>query len=330
VSVTREGEREAATFASEALAQQDAFLLRPLAEEILRCYLVHPAPSESDASVELARAHALTDQAKSPGFAPLAHAAAYNALLRKLEHDASEAYIAMVEAHARYRVSAGELGRESDPRLAADAVAPAGSWSATQAAVIAAKSERFAAAKRVIEAFSAFDAGLRSDEALAGSNVAYAAFLVNDALLSQALWFTTDANSQLDPPALAAVGAIERRVQMAPLRVEWTRRYAELLTAPARQLLLFQEGRRFEEFEQRAIAFVAAVVELRRGERGAPGADLPSLRRTAALAAAELGLYQGEREKRIPLGLRLVGASAHRDAREAVVRAYQRRTSRCL
>jgi hypothetical protein len=129
---------------------------------------------------------------------------------------------------------------------------------------------------------------------------------------------------------LAKVEALERRVSMAPLRVEWARRYAELLSGSARELLLYQEGRRFEEFEARAIAYVASVVELRRGEHGAAGADLPNLRRVAALAAAELGLYQGEREKRGPLGLTLVGASAHRDAREAVVRAYQRRVSRCL
>jgi hypothetical protein len=196
--------------------------------------------------------------------------------------------------------------------------------------VIAAKRERHAAAKRVVAAFSAFDEGLRNDEALAGANVTYAAFLVNDALLSQALWFTTDANAKTDPPALARVDAFERRVSMAPLRVEWARRYAELLSGSARELLLYQEARRFEGFEAGAIAYVAAVVELRRGEHGASGADLPNLRRVAALAAAELGLYQGERDKRGPLGLALVGASANRDAREAVVRAYQRRVSRCL
>jgi hypothetical protein len=331
VSTTRDGEREAASLARDALGAQAGFLLEPLAEEILRCYLLHPAPSAgAETTPELALAVRLADQEQPRVFAPLGHAAAYNALLRKLELDAGAAYIAMVDAHASYRVSAADLKREPEPSLGEGGAAPPGAWSAAQSALIAAKSERLAAAKRVVLAFSAFDDGLRNDDALAGANVSYAAFLVNDALLSQALWFTADPNAQLEPPALARVPTFDRRVAMAPLRVEWARRYAELLSGPARELLLYQEARRFEEFEANAIAYVRAVVELRLGEHGASGADLPNLRRAAALAAAGLGLYHGEREKRGPLGLALVGASAQREARDAVLRAYQRRINRCL
>ncbi len=322
VATTRTGERVAAERCARALerARQHPelpFLLRPLAHSYLRAYAHNPAPggeplvTVDDAGGELA-------------FAPLRHVLDYDAALRRLDVTSSNAYVDMLRAHARFARETSALpGGASVPELGQ----PADGLSPAQAAVLAANTERLGHARAVVGAWRAFDAELTGNPHMMHTSASFAALTLNDAVLSHALWLEANPNALDLPPAIAAEPDSWRRVQMAPVRIAWTRRVVGLLGKDSQRLLLHEQTRRFADLEKHTLAFARSFVASEEG-RDDPGAAERHL--AAAQAAAELGLYTGAVGARRPLGTELLPSDAPAAARDAVVSAYDARHLRFL
>jgi hypothetical protein len=332
-STTRHGEVEAAELAEKALllaAQPNTavVVLKPLAAAVLRALLEDPVPGSS-VSTHFDKLRASLDSAGPAPFAPLESASVFDEAVAKLNEKSSNAFIAMLEAHAKSVLAAKALkGKQKRPVLSTTGeptTTPA--LTEQEKAVAAALKARLDAARRVIQAWTEFDAELVANERLADSNVVFAVFGLNDAVLSQALWFEGDPNTAVPAPAIEAA-PLRMRIHMTPVRVEWSRRYGQSLGRGTSWMFGFQEAERFKRYQTRVRAFVDAFVDLRTN----PGDDgrTEERRRAAALAAAELGIYQGARGKRRALGLDLLGQGAAPDARSAVVEAYQSRQLRFL
>jgi hypothetical protein len=301
VGSLRQDEREAARLCARALEQEGerlgGFLLRPLAIHYLDTYLFHPLPDgwpsdESDGQPARTVAELrsiLGEHSKgTPSFAPFQHVIAYDAALRQLETASSDAYVAMLRAHARFLAARQRLPkRQREPAATAD-----GNLTPEQAAVVEAKRDRLARAREVIEAWRSFDEQLESSPWLAGSATALAAFETNDAMLSRALYYEAapDAAEQV-APLIGQVADDKVRVRIAPLRVAWERRYTASFGGASVQLLRFEEAERFRQLElatrdldRALIAYFTAI------DAGVKGAELRPLGLEAARLAAGLGL----------------------------------------
>jgi hypothetical protein len=266
---SRRHEHEAASLAGRALRlAPGGFALAPLARAYVDTFLETPyedgeAGVGRDATSAAELRDVLAASARDRVTTPLDTTLEVARLIRRLDRESSRAYVAMVRAHARLSARPGQ-----------------------RAALLA---ERNQHARAVVAAWTTFDAAL---SALGEDPAVLAAFRLNDAVLTRALWFVVQPQELRLAPTLAELTAENQatlKVRMAPARVGWARRYRELLHGPARDLAEFHEAERFrawevwtQEFEEAMVAHERALAT-RQGEAAA--------RWRAVVAAAALGLY---------------------------------------
>jgi hypothetical protein len=248
--------------------------------------------------------------------APVAEASAlpfdaaekYDELVLQLDRAGSSAYVALLDAQADLALSAAALGKK---RIPAYGTAPA-ALSAPERAVLDAKHARLERARDVVAAWRHFDAQLEAAPELHGSELLLAVLTLNDAPLSQALWFEAHPDNLGDAPGLHDEKDTVSRLGMAPIRIAWARRYLVALSSEVQALVGYEESERFARYERAALDFQRAYVAYRKAlaTPATPHAQLSSLRDDAALSAGHLGLYSvaaGERPE--PLGLALLRTS---------------------
>src|SRR5439155_3933744 len=131
---------------------------------------------------------------------------------------------------------------------------------------------RTAAANRLIEAWATFDRTLEASPSFASDAMVLSVFTLDDAVLSRARYYVAVPEANDLAPMLTAQPAPRDltpmlRARIAPLRVAWEQRYAPMLGPNEREIVAYEEARRFEAFEQRAHAFEAAYVEFLVGAR---------------------------------------------------------------
>jgi hypothetical protein len=216
-----------------------------------------------------------------------------------------------------------------------------------EVALATARQRRNEHAQKLVDAWSEFDRALSSLVALEDNAVVLGVFRLNDVPLTHALWFTAQPNTNQSPMALRQLNAQRKdaaaltlALEIAPARVVWARRYADLLDGPARELVELQEAQRFEWMEQETLEFEAAWTKVLIGE-GAPEPKAPVARARAsqpplpawqaASSAASLGLYTTtEKGERRPLALSLaedLGAARAQLAQELATTGRKVRAS---
>jgi hypothetical protein len=327
VGASRKDEHEAAQLCAQALdagASKAAgdFLLAPLARNYLRAFLQDPFPGADVASLQAALDRAGPDG--DPG--QFAHLVEYDRLLATLDGASQTAYLDMLSAQADL-----ELAKARDPKAKKD------SPEAQDA-----RTRRNDAAIRLVTAWRDFDDGLASSPHLADDPAALAAFGLDDAVLAHALFFMSEPKTDALPPMMmsndpAATPMV--RAEMAPVRIEWERRYAPMIGPRARDVLDYQEAQRFKLYEARDAAFEHAYVTYLVASRGGAlpkGATLPQLAADAAQGAADLGLYRATPQGRVTEAqsifdaLAKTGAKASADVTESVATSYDARRLRFL
>jgi hypothetical protein len=354
VGATRSDEYEAAVFCADALEMRPGdlpggFMLRDLAKNYLRAFLHDPyLPPQGSAATatELDRLRRVHDKVAAEPPSPDAdpqfqHVLEFNGLIAVLDRASTKAYLEMLSAHADV-VLAGKGWKKPQP---------------VPAAMRAALDLRLAAATELIEAWRAFDERLEESPWLADDPTALAAFTLDDAVLSHALYFQVvpDATELpprffVDPPEQAAQPpagpapagkkpaaakqlSAELRVKTAPLRVAWERRYAALIGDRSQDLLAFEETSRFRAFEARAARFEAAYVDFLVALRGKAEKPLLVTRASAAaLGAAQMGLYRDGKPEagRIVEDLRASGGDLTPDAGKEIATQHEWRRLRFL
>jgi hypothetical protein len=295
---TKTDEHRAASLAAQALrASPRGFVLSGLARGLVQAYLHAPAPSGEPPELEseeglratLSLAPPDPDAALEGPVVLLEH-------MHRLEEASTAGFLAMVRAQAEVL----KLVRQREP----------------EAAVSQARQRRTELAQGVVDAWTEFDLALRSLPVLEDSAVVLAVFRLNDVPLTHALWFTAQPTTNQSPVALSTLSAQRKdparlalALKIAPARVVWARRYADLLDGPARELVELQEAQRFEWMEKETLEFEAAWTQVLIGDvtpaPKAQGARQPvaSTRPAwqAATSAAGLGLYTTEKGERRPL-----------------------------
>jgi hypothetical protein len=291
---SRRDERRAASLCARALRIRvgaGGFALAPLARAYVETFVDAPYIDERAGlgrdSYALDDLETVLDHAPALDPAhPLAARIQLLRLMRTVDARSSTAYAEAIERHVELLAA---IARR----------APASELAAAQA-------RRTDAATRVLDAWTAFDAELAAAPELARDPSVLMVFRLNDALYARAKWFVdhpaTDAVAPLlvaplpHPATRPGAPADPRiRLQMAPPRIVWARRYQRLIDGPARPLFELQESDRFATLEAAAYAFEQAMIELGRAPGAARTAGGDGLRatarRNAAQTAAALGLY---------------------------------------
>jgi hypothetical protein len=311
---TRSAELDAVSACARALdtgASSGPFALRPLAARYIRLFLARlPPPYEPSADhpydiAALARLSA--PAAEDPSVLPFDAAEKYDELVLGLDRASSNAYVALLEAQADLAVAVAALGRKRIPAYGT----PAASLAAPERAVVDAKHARLERARDVIAAWRRFDTQLEAAPELHGSELTLSVLTLNDAPLSQALWFEAHPDSLADAPRLHDEKDAGARLAMAPIRIAWARRYLVALSSEVQALVGYEESERFTRYEQAAFDFQRAYVAYRKAlaSTATPRAELSSLRHDAALGAAKLGLYtNAPNQAPQALGLALLSA----------------------
>ena len=335
VGSRRADEYEAATLCAKALEEAPAgghagdFQLAALARSYLRAFLhdpYQPPAGSAGPGVDHLR-QVLGPAGREVEVPAFQHVIEYDRLVAALDQASTAAYLDMLSAHVDLIVARSHLGKRAPDDEAARA----------------ARTRRTEAAGRVVDAWRTFDQALASSPWLADDPAALSAFTLDDAVLSRALFFTVRPEADDLAPELSDPGAKLDpviRVEMAPLRVAWERRYAPLIGDAARDVLAYQEAQRFEAFERRDAAFERAYVAFEVAARGGPApkaGDLTDAAVAAAVAAADLGLYRDAGAGRVPVAQaifdelgRAGGGAVPAEARAQVTAAYEQRRLRFL
>jgi hypothetical protein len=303
---TRAQEHRAATLAAQALrASPRGFLLGARARILVESYLHAPEPSggpETDSDEALLAT--LNIAVPVPPGSDEEAAMFLSRAMRRLDRDSTDAFVKMIEAHAEVARLAGR-GRSDD--------------------LDKRRAERNAHAQAVIAAWREFDRVLRETPLLENNAIVLNAMRLNDVHLVHALLFSAQPGRNEEPMALSSLKKspqdVALKLKIAPARIVWARRYADLIEGPGREIIELQESHRFLQMERETLAFEAALIELRGGKlfasRGetsraravpapSPAADPAAREWTAAQAAAASGIYQsGETGRRTPLALQL-------------------------
>ena len=344
-SESRDGEALAAEFAQRALALTNAApsavdislepVFKPLATAVLRALLEDPVPDSAIAK-SLPALRAALGSATGENLSLLKQADAYNQAVSQLNRRSSSAFARLLEAQARLQKESQGM-REQELRIEFDRqgrVVMAG-LNDKQRAVATAMDLRKTAASELVNAWTTFDATLNSDRDLENSSAVFAAFTLNDAVLTQALWVERNPSALTLAPPLKQVIPPKLRAEVTPVRIAWARRYGGSLGRGTNWMFGFEEARRYERYEEQVQELTAAYLELEAPSKPQPkgkSADKteqpgtrssPQLR--AAIAAAALGLYVGEADKREAFGLKLLGERASPNERELVLAEYRRR-----
>jgi hypothetical protein len=323
IGTTRGDELAAADLCARALAiepasftarfQPSTFMLRALAENYVRRFRHDPYQPEADEVEALARVTAARIPDESH-LRQLAHVLAYDRLVADLDAGLGPAYVAMLDAHVVYARAAAAKPYD-------------------RAAVTQALAARTDAAEAVVALWERFDEGLATSPQLAGDPTTLNAFTLDDAVLSQALYFWDEAHPREGEPAAvpektppvvalpplffddaapprptAAPAArtaarptrenpkVRRRAAAAPLRTVWARRWSETLGKHTQDLLAKEEADRFRGLERRARDFADAYVKLRTAPAAAvsvPGTEEAKAAAAAAATAAETAAAMG-------------------------------------
>ena len=304
---TRREEQRAASLCARAMridGRPGGFALAPLARSYVERYLDAPYVDEAAGVGRNAETPAdlrgiLDAVAPDETNHPLSERLGLVRLMRRIDVLSSATYVATARAHANL------------VQLVA-ARAPAG-------AVQSARAARTASAKAVVTAWAEFDRALRAAPELARNPEVLAIFRLDDVAYSRAKWFVDHPETTQEAPLLAR-GAVPLpvRMELAPPRVAWVRRYADLIRGPAHDLVELQEAERFAERERAAQDFERALV----AATAAPGSAVsPARAAAAALAAARLGLYvggEGPGAGRVPVARQLLPAGGDRSLDEAL------------
>jgi hypothetical protein len=356
VAATRSDEYDAASWCADALEMPPSelpggFMLGALAHNYVGAFLHDPyqpladAPITLDQLARLRRVHdkvAATELAKQ-GSPQFQHVLEFNRLIAELDRASGKAYLEMLSAHAETVIArAGWKKPQPEPP-----------------ALRAALSRRLDAARSVIDAWRTFDRQLEESPWLADDPTALAAFTLDDAVLSHALYFEVVPEADHLPPRFLAEPPAETpkpkpgqkpakpaaapkltpdlRVKTAPLRIAWARRYASLIGNKSQELLAFEETARFRAFEERAARFEVAYVELQVALHGKAAKELLATKAAAAaLAAAQMGLHRDGKNGRTPEAARIVedlraaGADLPPETGEAIAAELEARRLRFL
>ncbi|HEU4406390.1 MAG TPA: hypothetical protein VFS43_14080 [Polyangiaceae bacterium] len=296
---SRRHEHEAVSLFARALRlRPQGFALAPLARAYVETFVRAPYAAEAaghgrDAETQEGL-RALLAGAPPDDDHPLATNLKLLRLMQTVDADSSAAYLAMAKAHAELAALARKGG-------AADEIE-------------AKRRERTAHAAQVVKAFEDFDAKLAEAPELGGNPAVLGVFRLDDALFSRAQWFLKHdraddvapllAPDDEAPPAKAGGPAkaakppkagekpasgppdLQVRMELAPPRVVWARRYRSLIEGPARELLELQEAERFKVRERGARAFELALIEAQLDPQEKNQANV-------ARSAARLGFYVG-------------------------------------
>jgi hypothetical protein len=300
VGGTRDDEYEAATLCAAALRHGRGALLAPLARNYIAAFLDDPYTPRDAEQASLAELGKLAAISSDPGATTqFDRLVEFNSLIRNLDRASTAAYLDMLAAQADLR-----------------AALPAKPKGADAPAVRAARDARTAAANRVIEAWAMFDRTLEASPSFASDAMVLSVFTLDDAVLSRARYYVAvpEANdlapmltAQPTPPVLTPI----LRARIAPLRVAWEQRYAPILGPNEREIVAYEEARRFEAFEQRAYAFESAYIDFLVGARthAAPG-RLLTLAIAAATRAAGMTLYRDTPKGRITEASRILAVAS--------------------
>lgn len=321
---TREDELDSAYLCAQAMTMKrhgmvierflpGRFMLRPLAENYVRRFEHDPyeyvAGSDEEKKVMAIRAVAVPETSRMP---ELAQVLAYNELVAQLDDAMMPAYVEMLDAHAAYAAAAAPVAGVYDVAKATEA-----------------RAARSKAAKTVVEAWLAFDNALADSDELAGDPASLNAFTLDDAIMSQAMYFWAEAHDDeghelpLDPkkpPVVATMaffdGAaparkplpagprkedpkLRLRAAARPLRTLWAERMSPLLGKYTQDVLAKEEADRFQALEKRVNDLANGWAEMRKASEGklnltAAGAreKLRAESSKAALAAAEIGVWR--------------------------------------
>jgi hypothetical protein len=268
---SREDEHRAASLCGRALRlSPNGFALGVLARAYIETYLQTPwlPPGQAERGESAHGPDELRDILAATPMedrgSPLASALALARLMRTVDQRSSDAYVRMAQAQARLAA----LLRRRGPAAEVDA----------------ARQERNARAGEVVAAFEEFDRDLMSLPGVRTAPDTLAIFRLDDVPYTRAAWYLHNQSADQPAPLLDELKGsndkIALRLEMAPPRVTWSRRFKTLIDGPARGVLEFQEAERFKIREERA----------RDLEVGLSAGDPAALAR-AALAAARLGLY---------------------------------------
>jgi hypothetical protein len=330
VGGTRDDEYEAAMLCARALRHAGSPLLAPLARNYIAMFLDDPyAPHDPEAPslAELAR---LAEMAPGTGeTTQFDRVIEFDRLIKDLDRASTAAYLDMLAAHADLRVALASQPRGTESPQ-----------------VRTARNARTAAAQKLIEAWAAFDRSLESSMTLPSDVMVLSVFTLDDAVLVRARYWATvpSANdlapmltSQPTPKSLAPALPPALRAQIAPLRVAWEARYAPMLGPNERDIVAYQEAKRFAAFEQRAVAFETAYIDFLVAVRtGADPTKLAELASRAATSASGMGLYRDTQTGRIDEASHILataherGQQASSDVRATIAHNYQVRRLRFL
>jgi hypothetical protein len=283
---TRADEHVAASQAARALRLAPrGFALAPLARSCIATFLDAPHVPESaglgrdSAPLDELRA-ALADTPLDPGPSPFSSAVELSRMMRDLERTSNAHYVAMIEAHAAALAwSRSHLQR--DARLVE---------------LLALRTQH---AKSISDAWTAFDTQLTNTPQLNGPLV-LDVFHLNDAVLTRARWLLAEPDRLLTPGRLeelpSTAASLGLRLELAPARVAWARRYDALLAGPLRQVVEFEETERFRTWERWCIEFEQAMV----ARASAPSPDEETAARwRLVVASSALALYIDSKDGRI-------------------------------
>jgi hypothetical protein len=298
VGGTRDDEYEAATLCATALRRGRSALLAPLARNYIAAFLDDPYQPRDADPASLAELGKLGAMSSDPGeTTQFDRVIEFNTLVRNLDRASTAAYLDMLAAQADLRAALPARARGPD-----------------SAAARAARDARTAAANRLIEAWATFDRTLEASPSFASDAMVLSVFTLDDAVLTRARYYVAVPEANDPAPMLTArptpAGLTPiLRARIAPLRVAWEQRYAPILGPNEREIVAYEEARRFEAFEQRAAAFETAYVDFLVGVRThiAPG-KLLTLAVAAATRAAGMTLYRDTPTGRITEAARILAA----------------------
>jgi hypothetical protein len=309
---TRTNEHRAATLAAQALRTSPrGFVLAARARILVETYLHAPAPpgDPDDTDSDEALLATLNMAVPVPPGSEEEAAILMSRAMRRLDKDSTDAFLKMIEAQA----VVARLARNGSSRSLGDA-----------------RRLRNSHAQAVIAAWVEFDRVLRETPLLDNNAIVLNAMRLNDVHLVHALLFAAQPDRTDAPMALSQLTKspehVALKLKIAPARIVWARRYADLIEGPGREIIELQESHRFLQMERETLAFEAALIELRGGT--------PSVPREwkAAQAAATSGIYQSDDAgHRAPLALTLAKSlSDKRVELQQALKKVQARTEKAL
>jgi hypothetical protein len=288
VGTSKRDEHAAASYCARALRlSPGGFALAPLARHYIRAFLHAPylAPDtpygrDAESLVDL-RVLAAMPTKMDAGF-PLAPVLVLDRLMARLDRELTPAYLDMLNAHAAVvRLLPSALSQSRHKRAT-----PGPASNSPELAQ--ARQQRAQAAARVLDAWQQFDRSLDEIPGLTGKSAVLAVFRLNDASYTRAAWFTQQPEQNDLAPLLADLTDIALKTRLAPPRIGWAKRYGTLITQELHTVAELQEASRFAAFEKKNRDFEQAYVAQL---LAVPGPQQDQQRRTAAVLAAQLGLY---------------------------------------